>query len=141
MSAPTATIDRSNDVCNQHELGQTNAAPLGQTMFASSVFPECQQSAQPLTGQTAFATSMSLVKQTPQASIKRCLQALSFQSVRVLTQHWSSVFPECRQASHPFIGQPTFATSMSLVQPTSQPWVKRCLQALSFQSVDNHRSR
>ena len=39
-----ATIDWSNDVCNQHELGQTNVATIGETMFTSSVFPECQGS-------------------------------------------------------------------------------------------------
>jgi hypothetical protein len=37
-------------------------------LHRSSVFPECQQPPQPL--------------------VKRCLHALSFQSVRALTQHW-----------------------------------------------------
>ena len=110
------------------------------TQHWSSVFPECRQPPQPFIGQTTFATSMSLVKPTPHPLVKRCLQALSFQSVRVVTQHFSSVFPECRQQPYALIGRTTLATSISLVKPTSHSWVKRCLQALSLQSVDNHRN-
>jgi len=50
VSTSIAPLHWSADVCNQHELGPTNVATMGQTMLASSVFPECRQSPQPLTG-------------------------------------------------------------------------------------------
>ena len=142
----------------------TTTATISQTMFARSVFPECQGSDPALDlsfqsatidevfffeaggpmGRQIVGTRLGVHRRTngPSLSVRQftLLPRTSGCPIGPAKDGHATIGgPKCRQPPQSLIGQTTFATSIGLVKPTSHSLVKRCLQALSFQSVGNHR--